>query len=281
MRALFGLTLEALGELLATVLPELVRRRQTAPAQRPNRQRAVGGGRQRRVKPDQEVLLTLVYLRHNGAHAVVGELCGVRAATSENTCHDGVLVLREVGPANRWDAEKKGKKGELRWTPATVERVLSDSFASPVRRPSLLARPKRVYAGKKKRQTLKTQVVSDAAGAILAIAPGPPGPPADKRLDDQSPGEERYPTAIKPGDLASQGIPGMRVPHKTPKGGHLTGEHRAENRHLASVRVQVEHGIRRLKGWRIVRDDYRLALGLFPLLASTVVGLGQRVRLSG
>jgi len=211
VRALFGLTLEALGELLATVLPELVRRRQTAPAQRPNRQRAVGGGRQRRVKPDQEALLTLVYLRHNGAHAVVGELCGVRAATSENTCHDGVLVLREVGPANRWDAEKKGKKGELRWTPATVERVLSDSFESPVRRPSLPTRQKRVYSGKKKRHTLKTQVVTDAAGEILDIDPGHRGPTADKRLYDQSTVEEPYPKATKQGDLASQGSAGMRA----------------------------------------------------------------------
>ncbi len=55
VRALFGLTLEALGELLTTVLPELVRRRQTAQAQRPNRQRAMGGGRHRRLKPSQEV----------------------------------------------------------------------------------------------------------------------------------------------------------------------------------------------------------------------------------
>jgi hypothetical protein len=281
VRALFGLTREALGELLSVVLPELLRRRQAEQVRRLNRQRAVGAGRHRHLKPYQEVLLTLGYLRHNVAHAVVGELFGVSADTSENTFHAVVFVLRDMCPANRWDAEKKWKKGEPRWAPDSVERALIDSFESPVRRPSLPARQKRVYSGKKKRHTLKTQVVTDAAGEVLDIDPGHRGPTADKRLYEQSTVAERYPNATKQGDLAYQGITGMTVPHKKPKGGHLTEEQRAENRQLASGRVHVEHGIRRIKGWRIVRDDYRVALGLFPLIASTVVGLVQLVRLIG
>jgi hypothetical protein len=281
VRALFGLTREALGELLSVVLPELLRRRQAEQVRRLNRQRAVGAGRHRHLKPYQEVLLTLGYLRHNVAHAVVGELFGVSADTSENTFHTVVFVLRDMCPANRWDADKKWKKGEPRWAPDSVERALIDRFASPVRRPSLPARQKRVYSGKKKRHTLKTQVVTDAAGEVLDIDPGHRGPTADKRLYEQSTVEERYPNATKQGDLAYQGITGMTVPHKKPKGGHLTEEQRAENRQLASGRVHVEHGIRRIKGWRIVRDDYRVALGLFPLIASTVVGLVQLVRLIG
>lgn len=281
VRALFGLTLSALGALLATVLPELVRRRQVERTQRPDRRRAVGGGRRRRLKPSQEVLVTLVYLRHNVAHAVVGELFGVSADTSENTFHDVVFVLRAVCPANRWDAEKKWKKGEPSWKPDNVERVLIDSFESPVRRPSLPARQKRIYSGKKKRHTLKTQIVTDAQGEILDIDPGHRGPMADKRLYEQSAVEERYPNAQKQGDLAYQGIAGMSVPYKKPQGEHLTEAQRAENRQKASVRVHVEHGIRRIKGWRIVRDDYRIALGLFPLIASTAVGLVQLMRIVG
>jgi hypothetical protein len=279
VRALFGLTVVALSELLAKVLPELVRRRQAERVRRPDRQRAVGGGRRRRLKPYQEVLLTLVYLRHNVAHAVVGELFGVSADTAENTFHEVVFVLRDLCPAQRWNAEKRWKKNEPSWTPDEVERVLIDSFESPVRRPSLPERQKRVYSGKKKRHTLKSQVVTDVKGEILDLDPGHRGPTADKRLYEQSPVEAHYPNAAKQGDLAYQGIAGVNVPHKKPKGGQLTEEQRAENRRLAAVRVHVEHGIRRIKGWRIVRDDYRLALGLFPLIASTVVGLVQLVRI--
>ncbi len=281
VRALFGLTVAALSELLAKVLPELLRRRQAERSWRPDRQRAVGGGRRRRLKPYQEVLLTLIYLRHNVAHAVVGALFGVSADTSENTFHEVVFVLRDVCPAQRWDAERQWKKGEPSWTPDTVERALIDSFESPVRRPSLPARQKRVYSGKKKRHTLKTQVVTDATGEILDIDPGHRGPTADKRLYEQSTVEEHYPQAAKQGDLAYQGIAGVQVPHKKPRGGQLTEEQCAENRRLAAVRVHVEHGIRRIKGWRIVRDDYRIALGLFPLIASTVVGLVQLLRIVG
>jgi len=279
VRVLFGLTLVALSELLAKVLPELVRRRQAERVRRPDRQRAVGGGRRRRLKPYQEVLLTLVYLRHNVAHAVVGELFGVSADTAENTFHEVVFVLRDVCPARRWDAEKRWKKNEPSWTPDEVERVLIDSFESPVRRPSLPERQKRVYSGKKKRHTLKSQVVTDAKGEILDLDSGHRGPTADKRLYEQSTVEEHYPRAQKQGDLAYQGIAGVSVPHQKPKGRHLTEEQRVENRRLAAVRVHVEHGIRRIKGWRIVRDDYRIALGLFPLIASTVVGLVQLVRI--
>jgi DDE superfamily endonuclease len=150
-----------------------------------------------------------------------------------------------------------------------------------VRRPSLPERQKRVYSGKKKRHTLKSQVVTTATGEILDLDPGHRGPTADKRLYGQSTVEERYPNAQKQGDLAYQGIAGMSVPYKKPYRGQLTEEQRTENRQKASVRVHVEHGIRRIKGWRILRDDYRIALGLFPLIASSVVGLVQLVRIIG
>src|SRR5262249_8958042 len=137
VRALFGLTLVALSELLAQALPELVRRRQVERTQRPDRRRAVGAGRRRHLNPYQDGLLTLVYLRQHGARAVVGELFGVSTDTSENTFHEVVFVLRDVCPAQRWDAEKRWKKNELSWTPDEVERVLIDSCESPGRRPSL------------------------------------------------------------------------------------------------------------------------------------------------
>src|SRR6266850_2185548 len=150
VRALLGLTGGALSELLAKGLPELLHRRQAERIRRPDRQRAGGGGRRRRRNPYQEVLLTLLYLRHNVAQAVVGERFGVSADTSENTFQEVGFVLRDVCPAQRWNAEKQGKKGEPSWTPDTVERALIDSFESPGRRPSRQARQKRVSSGKKK-----------------------------------------------------------------------------------------------------------------------------------
>ncbi len=101
VRALFGLEPAALGQLLATALPQLLTRRYAEQKEKPKRKRAVGGGRSRKLAPYQEVLLTLVYLRHNVSHAVAGEMFGVSADISERTFAEVVLLLRDVCPAHR------------------------------------------------------------------------------------------------------------------------------------------------------------------------------------
>ena len=191
IQALFGLFPRALGELLAAALPVLLERRRQAQQRQPDRQRAVGGGRTRRLAPYQEVLLTLLYLRHNVAHEVVGALFGVSADTSENTFHEVLPVLQAVCPARRWDAEKHWQKGEPSWQPTAPERLLIDSFETPIRRPSDEARQRRTYSGKKKRHTLKSQVVTDGKGEILELDAGHRGPKADLRIYAESGVESR------------------------------------------------------------------------------------------
>ncbi len=281
VRALLGLTPAALGELLALVLPELLRRRKEAQAERKDRQRAVGGGRTRFLKPYQEVLLTLIYLRHNVAHAVLGQMFGVSADPSENTFHEVVALLRDICPAKRWEAQKTWKKSEPSWKPDELDQIIVDSFETPVSGPSLPEAQRRVYSGKKKRHTLKTQVVTHASGQIQAIDAGHRGPMSDKKVYEQSTVERQYPKAKKQGDLGDPGVAGMRVPHKKPRKGQLSPEPKEQNRQHAWARVYVEHGIRRIKAFGIVRDEYRLALGLFPMIASAVVGLAQLIQIVG
>jgi len=283
IQALFGLFPRALGELLAAVLPVLLARRRQAQEGRPDRQRAVGGGRTRRLAPYQEVLLSLLYLRHNVSHEVVGSLFGVSADTSENTFHEVIGVLQEVCPSSRWEAEKHWQKGQPSWQPTEKDRLLIDSFETPIRRPSDDTRQRRTYSGKKKRHTLKTQVVTDARGEIMEIDAGHRGPKADIRIYEESGVDRRYPDAEKTADKAYQSAqhPTLHTPHKKPQGGELTPQQREENHRLAQQRIYVEHGIRRIKGWRILRDEYRLALGLFATVAQAVVGLVQLGRLLG
>lgn len=83
----------------------------------------------------------------------------------------------------------------------------------------------------------------------------------------------QFPTVAKQADLAYLGTDGVETPHRKPRGGALTETERAENRLLAATRVHVEHGIRRVKGFKIVRDNYRHPGGLFPMVVSAVVGL--------
>jgi hypothetical protein len=123
--------------------------------------------------------------------------------------------------------------------------------------------------------------VTDTEGEILAIDPGHRGPAADKKIYEASEVATQFPDTRKQGDLAYQGTPGVEVPHKKPRGGALTAEQKEENRKQASVRVHVEHGIRRVKGFKIARENYRHAIGLFPMVASAVVGLVHLNRILG
>lgn len=273
LRALTGMTVNALGQLLILVLPELVRRREQTKKQRPDRMRAVGGGNKRKLSAAQEVLLVLIYLRHNLAHEVVGQMFGVSADTSENLFHQIVPLLRELFPSNRFEAEKRFRREGPSLEIEHIDRILIDSFETPIPRPSNKDRQKRVYSGKKKCHTLKTQIVSDVKGEVLDLDAGHRGPAADKRVYEASEVAEQFPRASKQGDLGYQGTEGIEVPHKKPRGGELTQEQKEENRAMASVRVAVEHGIRRVKGFKIIREKYRLATGLFPMVASAVVGL--------
>lgn len=279
IRGLVGLTPEALGELFAAVLPELTKRRHEAKATRPGRVRAVGGGRKRGLPPYQEVLMVLIYLRHNVAHEVVGQLFGVSADVSEDVLHEIVPLLRELCPANRYEAEKRWTRTQPRWTPSELDRVLIDSFETSVPRPSREPQQKRLYSGKKKRHTLKTQVVTDARGELLDLSAGHRGPASDKTIYVESSVREQFPKAAKQGDKGYHGAKDVEMPHRKPRGGELSAEQREQNRTMASTRVHVEHGIRRVKAFKIVRENYRLATGLFPMIASAVLGLVQMVRI--
>lgn len=273
LRALTGMTVKALGELLTALLPELEKRREQAKQQRPNRQRSVGGGAKRKLVSAQEVLLVLIYLRHNVAHEVVGAMFGVSADQSENLFHEIVPLLRELFPANRFEAEKRYRREGPLLVIEQIDRVLIDSFETAIPRPSHKDRQKRVYSGKKKRHTLKSQIVTDATGEVLEVDAGHRGPASDKKIFAASDVNQNFAQAAKQADLGYLGTDGVEVPHRKPRGGQLTATQREENRQKASVRVHVEHGIRRVKGFKIVRENYRHAIGLFPMVVSTVVGL--------
>jgi hypothetical protein len=285
VRSLFGLTKAQLSALLPVVLPILCEQRDQEKLDRPGRKRAPGGGRKPMLIPLQEVLLTLVYLRHNVSHAVCGQLFGVSADVSENTFHAVIQALKAACPSERWDAQKHWLKGEPTWKPGEQDLLLVDSFETGVPRPSLPQQQRRLYSGKKKRHTLKTQVVADKMGEIVCIQPGHRGPTNDKMLYLATQQDIRagFPNARTQADLGYLGVPGMLVPHRRKNRrkvkNELTDEQKEENRRLASVRVHVEHAIRRIKAWRILRDNYRLATGLFATVAQATVGLVQLTRL--
>jgi len=279
IKALFGLQPKVLAEVLFLTLPALENERTERLKNRRGRKRRFQprDGRPREVKPFQKVLMCLLYLRHNTSHEVVGRMFSRSADTSENAFVEVLPVVRRLFPQQKWEAESRYGRSEQKWTPAQVERVIVDSFETSVPRPSNHERQKRLYSGKKKRHTLKTQIYTDQAGGILSVGKAYRGPKADIKIYEEEPIAELLTDKPRLGDKAySAGKhPEIETPMKKPKGKELSAAQKAENKELSKKRVRVEHGIRRVKGWRIVRDEYRMPLGLFTSVSSAVVGLVQ------
>lgn len=276
-KSLFGLAPDILAQVIIKVLPVLEQNREIRLRNQKDRKRRFvkNDGRPREVLPIHKLLMTLLYLRHNTSATLVGQMFGFSADSVEKNALPEVLaVLKELFPASRWEAVKRHRKEK--WNPEEVDKIIVDSFETPIPRPSDNERQRRVYSGKKKRHTLKTQIYTDQKGRILDVSSGHRGPKSDVKIWNETELPEELKEKPKIADKAYIGANKLtQIPKKKPKGGELSEAEKAENRLISQERIYVEHSIRKLKGYRIVRDEFRLAQGIFPTIVSVVVGLIQ------
>jgi hypothetical protein len=135
---------------------------------------------------------------------------------------------------------------------------------------------KQYYSGKKKRHTLKSQlVINQANREIICMAYGR-GKKHDFHLFKSSRIKLRPETEC----LADKGYQGIqklhnhsRIPHKKPRGRQLNETAIKENQELASVRVVCEHVIRCLKIFKILAERYRNRRKRFGLRCNLIAGL--------
>ena len=135
---------------------------------------------------------------------------------------------------------------------------------------------RRSYSGKKKRHTLKAQLVADPqTGQVVATAFGP-GRTHDFKLF----GGSRTAMTAETACLADSGYQGLtkqhknsRTPHKGSKLHPLTKEQRRQNRRLSRERFVIEHVIRALKVFRILSERYRNRRRRFGLRFNLIAAL--------
>lgn len=87
----------------------------------------------------------------------------------------------------------------------------------------------------------------------------------------------RIPKGVpKSGDSGYQGSD-LQVPKKKPRSGQLSDEERRANRRLAKERIVAEHGIGKVKIWRIAADRYRHPPRRHTVMMKNVAGLHNRM----
>lgn len=275
-----GLSVETFNQLLVDFERAYEAELDRLDAQRATpRQRQRGAG-QKGALPSlaDKLLFILFYFRQYPTQRVQGYLFGIGQAQANQWIGRLTHVLN-------------GALGYQKQLPARQPRELSavlaacpgldfiiDGVERPIRRPKDPLQQKQKYSGKKKRHTVKNNVVVDKqSGKIKGLSATVEGKRHDKKLADEQAID--FPEGSRLGkDTGFQGYepPGVNTyqPKKKPRGRDLTEEERAENRRLSSERIAVEHSIGGVKVFRITQNIFRhLKQGFDDLTMETACGL--------
>lgn len=150
-----------------------------------------------------------------------------------------------------------GVSKQIKVTAEEAQALILDCTEQQVHRP---ARKQRCwYSGKKKRHTIKNEIIITEHGKIVFISDDAPGTVHDIAIRRRGPPLPKDARAYA--DSGYQGYqddhPDLEIPYKKSKTKPLTRDERAYNHALSRFRVRVEHAIARLKRFRILADRFR------------------------
>jgi hypothetical protein len=284
--AMTGLTVAAFDDLIADLLPACVTANQQR-LTRPNRRRAIGGGRHADLCWTNQVLLTVVWLRTYPTNEVLAYLIGVSDSTVSRVLARILPLLEAAGKATMRMPDPGRKRRRqlddlLRDTPELA--VVIDTFEQRVQRCHDRDVADTYYSGKKKQHTLKSQVaVDEETGQIVDVADSVPGPTADISVLEQSGLLERLPDGVGGiGDLAYVGIDKLHPtglgasPRRKPRGKDRPPEDIAFNRAFSRRRIVVEHSIGRMRRYQCLNQTDRHHRRNHSARTRAVVGLVNR-----
>lgn len=217
---------------------------------------------------EERLLVALEYWREYRTYFHIGSSWGISEASVCRIVH---WVEEHLISFGRFSLP--GKKQLMRgFGKPTV--VVMDVTETPIERPK--RRQRSFYSGKKRRHTLKCQIVLDGhSGQIICTFFGK-GRRHDFKLYQAS--RVRFdPETESLQDKGYQGIQKLhtnaRLPHKKPRGGQLCETQKRDNRTLARRRVVIEQVNRCLKIFRIFAERYRNRRRRFGLPCNLIAAL--------
>ncbi len=269
-RAFLAMTGLTLGEFDALVgdLWGPYHAAERARRERPGRTHAVGAGHPFSLAPQEQMLLTVVWLRLYPTMEVLGFLFGVSDTTAQRAVARVLPLLEAAGRASmRLPDPGRKHRCDLGDVLGRVPElaVVIDSLEQRVQRPRERTEADQHYSGKKKMHTLKSQVaVTQHDKRLIDIGPSVRGPTADSTLLTQSGLLNRLdPDTLLYGDKAYQTLFSqwkaelVVVPRKKPRNKPRPPEDVAYNRQVARERIVVEHTIRRVRCYQAVTQTDR------------------------
>jgi len=212
---------------------------------------------------DDHLLVLLILYRCHITQEFLGCLYGVDKAT----------ICRSLKRIENLAVGVLGVARRIVVSAEEAEALIVDCTEQAVYRPS---RKQRCwYSGKKKRHTIKTEIIVTAKGRIVAASRPAPGRVHDLELRRRGrpppKGSRLY------ADSAYQGYqndhPATDIPYKRSRKKPLAKDERAYNHALSRFRVRVEHALARLKSFRVLADRYRYPKAAYAAKFAIVAGI--------
>lgn len=284
--AVTGLGLREFDQLVNDLLASYAEAEQER-LERPNRQRAIGGGRDFELDGRDQILLTVVWLRKYPTQEVLGYLYGF-SDTSAGRVVKRVLPLLEQAGRDTMRLPDPGLKRRrslpdlLADTPEIA--VVIDTFEQRVQRHKDRDTAAEYYSGKKRQNTLKSQVAVDEFSAqFVDVADSVPGPTADIKVLEHSDLLNRLPDQVGAiGDLAYLGIDKLHpeglaaAPRRKPRGKPRPEADIAYNTEFSRRRIIVENSIGRLRRYEAVNQTDRHHRQMHTERVVAIAGLVNR-----
>lgn len=244
-----------------------------------NRKRERGGGRNSALSSlEDKMLFILFYFRVYPVQEVQGYVFGLGQTQAGEWIHRLTPILNQaLGYEKQLPARKAQDVAQVLQMCPELEFII-DGTERPIRRPKNKKKQEDNYSGKKKRHTVKNNVVTEKrTRKVKVLSATCAGKKHDKKLADEQ--AILFPKGSKVWkDTGFQGYEPEGVttfqPMKKPKGKELTTEQKQKNKELSRERIGVEHSIGGVKVFRIVHEIFRnFREGFDDLVIETACGL--------
>lgn len=227
-----------------------------------SRKRRYGGGRKPTLLAiEDKLLFILFYFKVYPLQEVIAFFFGMSQGRANEWIHKLSTILEIALGKAQCLPERDPNNLEQVLALCTAVDFMMDGTERPVHRPQDSIEQKDQYSGKKKKHTVKNNLIGDVDELLVRyLSETYPGRTHDKRICDAE--DLSFPPEIGMfQDTAFQGYkpPGVHIyqPKKKPKGKELTEEEKAENKIISSIRIRIEHIISGVKRCRIVKDIFR------------------------
>jgi len=247
---------------------------------RKDRINAIGQGSKFKLDLKDRVIMFLCYYKMYITEEMTGFLFDIHQSNVNRNIRRLEPLMEGCLPTPKKMKKKVKRIGTLEELEKMFPELKAfvDGTEQEIPRPKNRRRRKSYYSGKKKKHTVKLQVITNKDGLIIDKSKHHKGRVHDYDMFKKR--KSRLPPDVElGGDSGYQGIqedfPNLksRIPIKKPRGGKLTKEQKKYNKKLSKERVVVENSIGKSKRFQIMGQKFRNRLGGYDMKTEIVCGL--------